>query len=141
MAKPFTMRVFVARLVALLDRAASLPAPDMASAHTYRLHDVTFDATSNRLVTPAQCVHLTPTESRILRLLVRYQGQVLPTARIAQQLWGYDSAEAGNVVKTHIRHLRVKMEQLPTLPYSVQTVPGSGYLPRRAGAHAYEATA
>ena len=72
-------------------------------------------------------VRLTPTESRLLHLLITHTGQVLTTDMIIERVWGYDEAGDSGLVKTHIRHLRQKVEPDPNSPQYIMTVPGVGY--------------
>jgi DNA-binding response OmpR family regulator len=72
-------------------------------------------------------VRLTPTESRLLHLLITHTGQVLTTDMIIERVWGYDEAGDSGLVKTHIRHLRQKVEPDANSPQYIMTVPGVGY--------------
>ena len=72
-------------------------------------------------------VRLTPTESRLLHLLITHTGQVLTTDMIIERVWGYDEAGDSGLVKTHIRHLRQKVEPEANNPQYIMTVPGVGY--------------
>ena len=67
------------------------------------------------------------TESRLLHLLITHTGQVLTTDMIIERVWGYDEAGDSGLVKTHIRHLRQKVEPDPNSPQYIMTVPGVGY--------------
>src|SRR5215469_617097 len=72
-------------------------------------------------------VRLTPIESRLLHLLLTHSGQVLTTDVIVERVWGYDEGGDNGLVKTHIRHLRQKIEPEPNSPQFIVTVPGVGY--------------
>src|SRR6266849_1500947 len=67
------------------------------------------------------------TESRLLHLLISHTGQVLTTDMIIERVWGYDEVGDSGLVKTHIRHLRQKVEPDPNSPQYIMTVPGVGY--------------
>jgi len=73
-------------------------------------------------------VRLTRTESQILELLLAHEGLAVSTDRIWRHIWGADSRSDVNVVKTHVRHLREKIAQLPDAPSPIRTLPGYGYL-------------
>ena len=45
---------------------------------------------------------------------------------IVERVWGYSDGDTG-LIKTHIRHLRQKLEPEPNAPRSIMTVPGVGY--------------
>jgi two-component system alkaline phosphatase synthesis response regulator PhoP len=46
---------------------------------------------------------------------------------IIERVWGYDEAGDSGLVKTHIRHLRQKVEPDANTPQYIMTVPGVGY--------------
>ncbi len=88
---------------------------------------VTLDAMRHEVTRDNTKVRLTPTESRLLHLLITHTGQVLTTDMIIERVWGYDEAGDSGLVKTHIRHLRQKVEPDPNSPQYIMTVPGVGY--------------
>lgn len=127
--KPFHMRVLMHRIRAVLRRRGALPIRPLPSeGQSYRIRDAVFDTRTNRIAASAAHVSLTPTESRILHLLLSHEGQILPAERIFQNVWGSGSDSAIGTVKTHIRRLRRKLDQLPGAPQPVRTVPGRGYV-------------
>jgi DNA-binding response OmpR family regulator len=72
-------------------------------------------------------VKLTPTESRLLHLLMTHTGQVLATSIIGSRMWGDDGIGKSGLIRTHIRHLRQKVERDAHSPRYILTVPGMGY--------------
>ena len=88
---------------------------------------MTLDAMRHEVVRDGVKVRLTPTESRLLHLLISHTGQVLTTDMIIERVWGYDEAGDSGLVKTHIRHIRQKVEPDPNSPQFIMTVPGVGY--------------
>ena len=139
-AKPFSMQVLAMRVKAVLRRAAARPAEAAvaggAAGQLYQVAGALLDIETHELTAPnGTRARLTPTESRILQLLVAPEGQVLSGERIMERIWGYNSESDINVIKTHIRHLRAKLAQLPGNPYPIHTLPGVGYvLPTRGDA-------
>ncbi len=154
-AKPFSMQVLVTRVKAVLRRAAAPRATAPLTAgvegrstgkgRLYAVAGATLDAETNELVTgPGQGasvheasgvrVRLTPTESRILQLLLAHEGQVLSAERIMERIRVHNSDSDVNVIKTHMRHLREKIQQLPGSPRPIRTLPGVGYMLDGTGA-------
>lgn len=132
--KPFNMQVFVLRVRAVLRRAGARSGGGVnkMAGRTYRVAGALFDADTHELsAADGTCVRLTPTESRILALLLGHAGQVLAAARIMECLWGHTSESDVNVIKTHVRHLRAKIAKLPGSPYPIRTIPGVGYAASR----------
>lgn len=130
-AKPFSMQVLVTRVKAVLRRAAARTpeAAETSTAQTYSVAGSLLDTETNELTAPdGTRVRLTPTESRILQLLISHAGQVLSGERIMERIWGYNSDSDVNVIKTHVRHLREKIVKLPDSPQPIRTLPGVGYV-------------
>jgi len=123
--KPFSPRLLLARLRALARRAAA--APHVSTASVVSAGPISLDSMRHEAARSGLRVRLTPTESRLLHLLLTHSGQVLPTELIVERVWGYDDAGDTGLVKTHIRHLRQKIEPQPNAPQFIVTVPGVGY--------------
>jgi DNA-binding response OmpR family regulator len=124
--KPFTPRQLLARIKAIMRRAPNVSG-GMSNTSTVTVGPVTLDAMRHEVLREGVKVRLTPTESRLLHLLVSHTGQVLTTDMIIERVWGYDEAGDSGLVKTHIRHLRQKVEPDPNRPCYIMTVPGVGY--------------
>ncbi|HEY7418251.1 MAG TPA: response regulator transcription factor, partial [Ktedonobacteraceae bacterium] len=99
----------------------------MSASSAITVGPVTLDAMRHEVTRDGVKVRLTPTESRLLHLLISHTGQVLTTDMIIERVWGYDEAGDSGLVKTHIRHLRQKVEPDPNSPQYILTVPGVGY--------------
>ena len=120
--KPFHMEELLARLRAALRRedagAAAGPAVigrcrvDLA-AHTVREGD-----------TP---VRLTPTEWRLLEILLRHPGQLVGTRRLLTEVWGPGSEQNAHYLRFHMARLRRKLEPDPARPRHLLNEPGMGY--------------
>ncbi len=115
-----------------LQRAATIPEGSPAGnedAGVYRVAGARFDPIANELTgRDGARVRLTRTESQILELLLAHEGLAVSTDHIWRHIWGADSGSDVNVVKTHVRHLREKIAQLPDAPSLIRTLPGYGYL-------------
>jgi DNA-binding response OmpR family regulator len=72
-------------------------------------------------------VRLTPTESRLLHVFMTHAGQILPLDVILNHIRGYDHEGERDLVKTHVRHLRQKVERDASNPEFILTVLGVGY--------------
>jgi DNA-binding response OmpR family regulator len=126
--KPFSMRVLMFRLQAVLRRLHAQPPVPRGAKRSYRVGHGWFDTERDELVAGAESVKLTPTQARILYLLITHEGRVLSAERMIELLWAYDSDTTGAVIKTHIRHLRAKIAGVLGEDVQViQTIPGAGY--------------
>lgn len=127
--KPFSMQVLVYRLRAVLrrTRAASISGPGASARVHYRLGEALFNAAYNEITYNDTCIKLTPTEGKILQLLLTHEGQVLPAERIMARVQSFDTQSDVTVIKTHIRNLRLKIARALGDTPLIHTVPGSGY--------------
>lgn len=123
--KPFRPRQLLARIQAAARRAVTTTSPMNGSSIT--IGPISLDVTRHEVSRNGSRLRLTPTESRLLHLLLTHAGQVLTTETIIERVWGYSEVGDSGLVKTHIRHLRQKVEPEPASPRYVLTVPGVGY--------------
>ncbi|MET9413292.1 response regulator transcription factor [Streptomyces klenkii] len=124
--KPFALDELLARLRALLRRAA--PAEPAAGQDTGPLSfaDLTVDPatrTGDRGGTPLE---FTRTEFALLDVLMRHPGQVLPRELIQERVWGTDFGPDSNSLAVYVGYLRRKLEA-GGAPRLVHTVHGVGY--------------
>jgi DNA-binding response OmpR family regulator len=125
--KPFTMQVLVQRVSAVF-RSTRASAEQRGAARTmYRLSNALFNASFNEILGNGVSSKLTPSEGKILQLLLTCEGQVLTADRIMARVMRYDTESNVNVVKTHIRNLRIKIAKVLGDVEIIRTVPGSGY--------------
>jgi two-component system response regulator MprA len=124
--KPFALEELLARLRALLRRAA--PADGGA---VQALADLTLDPTSRIVRRGEREIALTRTEFSLLELLLTNAGQVLTRELIMDRIWGYDFATSSNSLDVYIGYLRRKTEAEGE-PRLIQTVRGVGYVARVA---------
>jgi len=123
--KPVSPRHLLARIRALARRATRAP---MTRSNTVAsVGSISLDPMRHEATRAGVKVQLTPTESRLLHLLLTHSGQVLPTEQIVERVWGYDDAADTGLVKQYIRHLRLKLEPEPNSRQFIVTVPGVGY--------------
>ncbi len=123
--KPFSPRLLVAKVNALLRRARSVP---LASISSLRAGGVELSPERRTVRLPQRPeIHLTNLEFRLLYSLMSNQGQVVPTETIVQKVWGYSEEADYRLAKGLVRRLRRKIEPDPREPYYIKTVPGIGY--------------
>ena len=70
---------------------------------------------------------LTPTESMTLHFLAVNANNVSTVSQLVSHVWGFSNTGDTGLVKSHIRHLRQKIEPDPSNPIYILTVPGVGY--------------
>ncbi|MFE6055692.1 response regulator [Kitasatospora sp. NPDC056446] len=120
--KPFLMDELLARLRAVLRRPTTGPAPvrPVIGEHTVDLGATTVNG-------PNGAVRLTPTEWRILALLLANPGRLVPGRQILREVWGPAQEGRGNYLRVYLAGLRRKLERDPARPRHLITEPGIGY--------------
>lgn len=122
--KPFSVGELQARVRATLRRQRQ---PDGDSAGIVQFGNVTVDL-KDRLVTKSGTrVHLTPTEYRLLAVLVGSAGRVITNPQLLRSVWGPSHADDSHYLRIYMGHLRHKLEDDPTQPCYLQTETGVGY--------------
>jgi two-component system, OmpR family, KDP operon response regulator KdpE len=126
--KPFSMEELMARLRAALRRDGNRPADTMYSIGSCEV-DLTTHTVVRKPVSggdPEQ-VHLTRTEWRVLDVLLRSAGQLVPSGRLLGELWGPGAETSTHYLRFHMARLRRKLEDDPPRPRHLLTEPGMGY--------------
>jgi two-component system KDP operon response regulator KdpE len=130
--KPFSMEELLARLRAVLRRDESAP-------HTSRVkigrcvidlgaHTVTDGTVADGTgIDGTGLVRLTPTEWRLLEILLRSPGRLVGSRLMLQEVWGPGSENNTNYLRYHMARLRRKLEEDPARPRHLLTEPGMGY--------------
>jgi two-component system OmpR family response regulator len=125
--KPFSLPILVQRMQAVLRRVQAPIRSNATARTTYRVGAAVFNSAYNEITQQDACVRLTPTEARILQLLVSHEGQVLGAEQIMFRVQNFDVQSDVTVIKTHIRNLRLKLHHVLGETQVIHTVPGIGY--------------
>jgi two-component system, OmpR family, alkaline phosphatase synthesis response regulator PhoP len=123
--KPFNPHEVVARVKALLRRAHL--AYEGSGSQVLSVGRLRLDRAQYMLTVDGREVELTPTEFKLLAVLMAYPGQTLTRDELLEAALGYAYAGIGRALDTHIRNLRRKIEPDPNAPTYVQTIYGIGY--------------
>jgi len=123
--KPFSFSELTARVGAILHRARQSPPPPRP--RVYNVGDLLIDLESLRVAKNGVQISLTPTEFRLLAVLVENAGRVLTHEQLLDHVWGYDDAGDTGYVKRYIWYLRQKLEDDPNNPQYILTERGFGY--------------
>ncbi len=123
-AKPFSPRELVARVAAVLRRAAGTPDP-VASQPALVVGSVTIDRDRHEVRIGDTPLAITATELRLLATLALHRGRVLARGQLIATVYGADHAITERTIDTHIRNLRAKLAAAGA-PV-IETVHGVGY--------------
>jgi two-component system KDP operon response regulator KdpE len=140
--KPFAMAELLARLRAVLRRDEGETSPsqprradrvghwlvDLTAHQVRRAADGDGNGSGNGdAAGETETLRLTPTEWRILEILLRRPGQLVGSAQILTGVWGPGFQHRTNYLRFHMAHLRRKLEDNPARPRHLLTEPGMGY--------------
>ena len=122
--KPFDTQVLVARLRAVLRRAATPDGDRGAGAHTSTetFGDLELDREALEVRRAGKPVQLTPTELKLLLEFANNPGVVLSRSTLLQRVWDYEWGGDGRLVDVHLQWLRTKIGA-----DRIETVRGFGY--------------
>jgi len=121
--KPFSPRELVARVRALLRRAALVPPP--AAAPAAGLFEL--DADGQRIRFSGQWLALTRLEFGLLRALLRTPGRIRSREALLDEVWGADGEATDRTVDTHVKTLRAKLRAVRPELEPIATHRGMGY--------------
>ena len=127
--KPFSSRELVARIRAVLRRAASAPRPVTSRRVSVGVAEI--DLEGQQVIRGGVAVHLKPKAFQLLAFLVENAGRVYSREQLLDKVWGYDYAGETRTVDVHVHALRQAIEVRPAEPVALQTVRGIGYVLRR----------
>ena len=128
--KPFGTGELLARVRANLRRpraAAGGAAAGEGGEPLFRFGEIEVDRAARLVRRAGAEVHLTPTEYRLLGVLVANAGRVLTQRQLLREVWGPSHAEQSHYLRIYMGHLRQKLEADPTQPKHLLTETAVGY--------------
>jgi two-component system KDP operon response regulator KdpE len=123
MLKPFEPEELLARSRAHLRRAS----PDPSRPAVVRAGDVVVDLVARHVTWRDEPVQLTPTELRILEVLLANRGKLVTREQILTTVWGSRAPSDRGRVRVFMVHLRRKLHDDAARPRLILTEPGIGY--------------
>ena len=121
--KPFGVGELLARVRAARRRGLA----GGAGKPSVRFGDVEVDLAARIVRKDGEAVHLTPTEYRLLALLIASAGRVLTHRHICREVWGPAHEQSAHYARIYMGHLRQKLEDDPARPKYIVTETGVGY--------------
>ena len=101
--------------------------PSSAAGLIVRTDDFTLDFGAKTARSAHRDVRLTPTEWRIVEVLVARAGQLVTNAQLLQSVWGPDRSDRDSTLRVHLGRIRHKLEPIPSRPQYFVTEVGLGY--------------
>jgi two-component system KDP operon response regulator KdpE len=127
--KPFGTGELLARVRANLrrPRAAGGGGDEPAAEAVFRFGEIELDRGARIVRRAGSEVHLTPTEYRLLSILVANAGRVLTQRQLLREVWGPSHTDQSHYLRIYMGHLRQKLEADPAQPRHLLTETAVGY--------------
>jgi two-component system, OmpR family, response regulator RegX3 len=122
--KPFSAREVVARVRAVLRRAAPVPSDD---GEPIRIGDVTLDTARHEARVGDAPIELSRKEFELLRVLMESAGSVLTREALIDEVWDMNWFGSTKTLDVHVSGLRKKLDDDPKEPRYIHTVRGVGF--------------
>lgn len=122
--KPFSMDELLARIRVLTRRIGQ---DEGDSEPVIAFGSVRVDLTSHTVTRDGANVRLTPTEWRVLELLIHNEGRLVTRQTMLSQVWGSEHVTDTGHLRLYISQLRKKLEPEPSNPRYLITDAGMGY--------------
>ena len=124
--KPFEMEELQVRIRALLKRSHQIP-ESASTRELLTLGDITLLPESYSVKIKDKTAKLTPIEFDIFNLLFQNHGNMVSSAQLLKDIWGYSPDDDIETIRVHIRHLRAKLDKISDGKKYIETIYGGGY--------------
>ncbi len=117
--KPFSPKILVARIEAILRRSRKLPGEDCVEAG-----GIIIDKTAHEVRSDGELIELSYKEFELLTYFVENKGIALSREKILNNVWNYDYFGDARTIDTHVKKLRSKLGDKGDM---IKTIWGMGY--------------
>lgn len=124
--KPFEMEELKMRVKALLKRTHQLP-ESLATKELLVLNEITLLPEQYSVKINEKVAKLTPIEYDIFNILFQNHGNMVSSAKLLKDVWGYAPDDDVETIRVHIRHLRSKIDKISDGKKYIETIYGGGY--------------
>ena len=125
--KPFNILELKARIKAILRRSIRKVNVKETKKATLTARELTVERDARRVFLKGQETNLTAREFDLLELMMDNPGKVYSRENLLSTIWGYDYPGDVRTVDVHMRRLREKIEENPSVPQYIHTKWGVGY--------------
>jgi two-component system alkaline phosphatase synthesis response regulator PhoP len=125
--KPFEMMELLARVEALLRRAATASSPAQVSGEGYQFDSIKIDFRRAEVERDGEKIELSAKEFHLLRYFIEHREATISRDELLNEVWGYDAMPTTRTVDVHVAWLRQKLEPNPRHPQYILTIHGMGY--------------
>jgi DNA-binding response OmpR family regulator len=124
--KPFDPHELLARIRAVLRRARP-GQKSLSSAWLLTAHDLKLDRRARRATLAGKALELTPKAFAVLEHLMTHPDEAVSRERLLEVVWGWEYPAGTRTVDTRMAELRRALNDDPTEPRFIETIPGEGY--------------
>ena len=124
--KPFEMEELQVRVRALLKRTGQIP-KSASTRELLTLGEITLLPETYSVKIGEKTAKLTPIEFDIFNLLFQNHGNMVSSAQLLKDIWGYAPDDDIETIRVHIRHLRSKLDKISDGKKYIETIYGGGY--------------
>jgi len=124
--KPFATKELLARIRAAIRRTRARRGA-LAGKPVLEVGPIRIDCSRHEVTRDGELVRLTPTQFRLLVVLLRNAGRVVSHEQLTTEVWGPPAHAASHLLRIHMAALRRKLEANPAHPEWLLTEPGVGY--------------
>ncbi len=124
--KPFEMEELKVRVRALLKRSNQIP-ESVAVKELLIYKEITLLPETYSVKINDNIAKLTPIEFDIFNLLFQNHGNMVSSAKILKEIWGYEPDDDVETIRVHVRHLRSKIAKISGDKKYITTIYGGGY--------------
>lgn len=117
----------ISRILSLINTREEVIQMSGMNNHLLSFKGLMIDEVQRVIIRENQEIELTYTEFEIFKLLVKHLGRVFSKEQIYELVWEEPYFGDYNIVMSHIRNIREKIEDNPSKPIYIQTVWGVGY--------------
>jgi len=121
--KPFGIKEFLARVNAVLRRTS----PKESEIEECSFGDMTINFKKQTAKKGDTDISFTSKEFGLLKLFITLEGEVISRDTILNVVWGYDNYPTTRTIDTFVHNIRKKIENDPSNPVHILTIPWSGY--------------
>ncbi|MBN2658005.1 MAG: response regulator [Spirochaetales bacterium] len=125
--KPFGTPELLARIRAGIRRKHLAKSNGDGNSPVFTLSTLTVDVEKHLVMIEGREIHVTPTEFKLLSVMVRHPGKVLTHTFLLKEVWGSISASETQSLRVYMANLRRKLEIDPANPRFFRTEVGVGY--------------
>ena len=117
----------MSRILSLINTREEIIQMSGLNNHLLNFKGLMIDEVQRVIIRESQEIELTYTEFEIFKLLAKHPGIVFSKEQIYDIVWKESYAGDYNIVMSHVRNIREKIEDNPSKPIYIQTVWGVGY--------------